>query len=697
MSFGKKLAFSFIALVVIPLLFFIMIEVSLRLAGVGTHYSYFNEIAINGEEYFQDNKSFANQFYPPSLGIAPLNNTLKAENDDDIIRVYVLGGSAAQGFPHVNHGLDRHLNAQLRAALPGKTIEVINTAMTSVNSHVVYEVARTLPDESADYAIILMGNNEVVGPYGPSTFNQNFLSSLTMIRALQALKRTRTWQALSSVIQQAKPAAEKDDIVWQGMQMFTEFSVPHNDPRLDDVYSHYEDNLSDIIEILQAKGMHVIVSSVPVNIRHSAPFASAHKTNLSENALAEWQTLYEAAEQQIKEGNWSAAVSSYRALLAIDDEHADTHFRLATALEKMRRFDNAKTHFEYALDYDTQRFRTNTVINGIINNVVNEQADNGALTYVDNVTAFANASKPYTPGWNLLHEHVHFDFSGNYVLAREFTKAIMAQEGTTNYRRLSSKETAEWIGFPNHETNQVMTRLVGMVQKAPFSNQSNFNELLDTTKQRQSAIVSQVGSPGDVINRRQALVDSGHADWKIHFELAELNKFLRDQNKIKFHLDELFKLYPHNHESHLKKAESLSREGSYRDAIYYLEQSLNYTRGDDTKVTQAIGWLGLSYMRINEYDKGIEYLETIIDDYSDQVGATLRAYGTLVKYAKENNKANDLKRYVDGVQNYADLKISEGKDKEFGLLYRRMSQILTLAGDPINAKKWLDRQPRPEQ
>ena len=55
------------------------------------------------------------------------------------------------------------------------------------------------------------------------------------------------------------------------------------------------------------------------------------------------------------------------------------------------------------------------------------------------------------------------------------------------------------------------------------------------------------------------------------------------------------------------------------------------------------------------------------DDYSDQVGVTLRAYETLVKYAKENNKAEDLKRYVDDVQSYAELKISEGKDKEFGL------------------------------
>ena len=697
MSNTKKTTFTFIALVIIPLLFFIIIEIGLRIVGVGTHYSYFNEIEINGEDYYQDNKSFANQFYPASLGIAPLNNTLKAETDDNLIRVYILGGSAAQGFPHVNHGLDRHLDAHLRAALPGKKVEVINTAMTSVNSHVVYEVARTLPDDSADYAIILMGNNEVVGPYGPSTFNQNFLSSLTMIRTLQALKRTRTWQALSSLIQEAKPAADKEDIVWEGMQMFTDFSVPHDDPRLQDVYSHYENNLTDIIDILQDKGMHVIVSSVPVNLRHSAPFASAHKSGLTEAELAQWNTLNESAQALFEQENWSAAVTAYRELLAIDNEYADTHFHLATALEKMRQFDAAKTHYEQALDLDTQRFRTNTVINGIINDVVASESGDD-LTFVDNVATFAEASAPYSPGWNLLHEHVHFDFPGNDILARQFTSAIMAQEKpSANYRKLSSVKAAEWIGFPNHETSQVMTRLLGMVQNAPFTNQSNFAELEAFTEQRKAEIASQVGSPGDVIKRRQPLVDSGNADWKIHFELAELNKFLRDQEKIKFHLDELFKLYPHNHESHMKKAEALSRAGSYRDAIYYLNQSLNYTRGDETKVTQAIGWLGLSFMRINEYDKGAEYLETVIDDYPDQIGSTLRAYGTLVKYAKEYNKSRDLTRYVAGAQRYAEQIIKEGRDKEFGLLYRRMSQILTMAGDPINAKKWQDRQPKAKQ
>ena len=40
------------------------------------------------------------------------------------------------------------------------------------------------------------------------------------------------------------------------------------------VYEHFEGNLRDIVDTLNAKGMHVVLSTVPVNLRQSAPFLS---------------------------------------------------------------------------------------------------------------------------------------------------------------------------------------------------------------------------------------------------------------------------------------------------------------------------------------------------------------------------------------------------------------------------------------
>ena len=138
---ARTTVFTFITVFVVPLLFFVLLELGLSVAGVGTSYDYFHEIDIDGELYYQENPDFADQFYPPSLNIGPRENTFAVERSPNQIRVYILGGSAAQGFPHRNHGLDRLLGAQLRAALPSLQVEVINTAMTSVNSHVVYDLS----------------------------------------------------------------------------------------------------------------------------------------------------------------------------------------------------------------------------------------------------------------------------------------------------------------------------------------------------------------------------------------------------------------------------------------------------------------------------------------------------------------------------------------------------------------------------
>lgn len=688
MSPAKKFVFSFIAVAGIPALFFLALEGTLRLVGVGTHYDYFNEIEIEGELHFQDNKSFANQFYPPSLGVAPLNNTLTAEKDDSVIRVYVLGGSAAQGFPHVNHGLDRHLAAHLKAALPGKTIDVINTAMTSVNSHVVYQVAQTLPQDSADFAVILMGNNEVVGPYGPSTFNQNFLSSLSMIRTLQALKRTRTWQALAMLVQQFQPDTGEEDIEWEGMQMFSGFSVTHDDPRLADVYSHYENNLRDIITTLQDKNMHVILSSVPVNLRHSAPFGSSHKSDMTDSELQRWNALNQQANDAFTQKKWLAAETAYVRLLEIDQEHADSHFRLATVLETRGKYDQAKTHFEAALRYDTKRFRTDSVINEIIGKVAAD-SKRDQLTYIDSVAVFNEASRPSVPGWNLLHEHVHFDFDGNYYLAREFTQAIMSQlKPSQGYTQLSKSRAAELIGFPNHETNQVMNRLLGMVQKPPFTHQSNYVALEAHTKARKDAVMQEVSSPADAVARRQNIVNQDLADWKIHYELAELNRFLRKKEESYFHLTELIKRYPHNHESYIKLAQHLSSAGELAQANKFLKRSLYYTRNDATKKTQALGWIGLNFMKLSNYQEGKDYLEQVIEQFPDQIGASIRAYGALIKYANENKEHSDFRRYVAGVKRYAKNLVEQDRVQEFPLLYRRMAQIMTIAGDNAEVQRW---------
>ena len=688
----KNTLFTFITIVVIPLLFFVLLELGLTALGVGKSFEYFHKIDIKDRPYYQANPDFADQFYPRSLNIGPLENTFAVERSPELLRVYILGGSAAQGFPHKNHGLDRLLAAQLRAALPSRKIEVINTAMTSVNSHVVYAVAMSIPDNSADFAVILMGNNEVVGPYGPGTFNQNFLENITLIRGIQALKRTRTWQALDNLILRVRPNDAQQDLEWEGMQMFTEHGVPHDDPRMESVYDHYEENLVSIIETLHDKGIHVVLSSVPVNLRHSAPFLSVHRRDLSTELLDQWRESTRKGAQSSDQQDWDGAISSFQAALAIDPDHADTHFRLATAFENAGQIQQAKTHYQRALNLDALRFRADTRINQIIQRVAASIGDE-AVSLVDSAAAAEQASQPFQPGWNLLLEHVHYDFAGNDVIAAGISRSIMKSlTGTDTYQPLPGVEVARRIGFPNFDTIAEIRNLQRMIQRPPFPGQSNYAGLKQSLEDRLQSMIKEVGSSTAVLQRRQEVADSGLADWKVHFELASLNERLGNRPAMYFHLNQIMELYPHNRESYMKIAEALSKDGRWREVIPYLEQSLYYTRGDETKIAETVGWLGTAYLRTGEYEKATDLLLEVIEDYPDQIALTLRAYGNLIKSSRERGRVKELERYVEDVQAYARSLVRSGKDQEFPLLYQRMSQLMTMAGYKEEATEWAEAQ-----
>ena len=163
-----------------------------------------------------------------------------------------------------------------------------------------------------------------------------------------------------------------------------------------------------------------------------------------------------------------------------------------------------------------------------------------------------------------------------------------------------------------------------MIQHPPFPGQSNYTELENFLNDKLESVTEEVGSPREVVQRRRDIVNSGLADWKVHFELAVLNQRLRNPPAMYYHLNKILELYPHNRESYMKIAEAMSKDGKWREVIPYLEQSLYYTRGDEEKIAETIGWLGTAYFRTGEYEKATDLLLEVTRKYSDQIGLTLR-------------------------------------------------------------------------
>jgi hypothetical protein len=263
-----------LAAVVVPAALLLVLECGLRVAGFGQSFHFL--IPDERPGYFRTNPDFVSWFLPSNFDLRPLNFGVSASKPPNTVRVVVLGESAAQGIPVPSFGFAAQLRAQLRSRYPGRDIEVINTGIVAISSHVVYQIARELSGFSPDLFVVYMGNNEVVGPYGPGCAYLSEMPPLWFIRLSVFVRSTRTGQLMASflgrIARHGKPPAE-----WGGMTMFVNNAVKGDDPRLEAVYKNFEANLRDIVRVAAGSGAKTLLCTVASNIRDSAPFLSLHR------------------------------------------------------------------------------------------------------------------------------------------------------------------------------------------------------------------------------------------------------------------------------------------------------------------------------------------------------------------------------------------------------------------------------------
>src|SRR5207249_5491162 len=130
-----------------------------------------------------------------------------------------VGESAAQGFPDPSTSFARVLEVMLRDRYPDTHFEVVNTAVTAINSHVILPIARECAGFQPDLFVAYIGNNEVVGPFGAANVLGSHSPNLRLIRSNVALKATRTGQLLGNIVRRG--SAHDAPQFWGGMEMFT--------------------------------------------------------------------------------------------------------------------------------------------------------------------------------------------------------------------------------------------------------------------------------------------------------------------------------------------------------------------------------------------------------------------------------------------------------------------------------------------
>ena len=496
--------FRIISATVIPLGLLGLVELGLRIGGYGRPTSFFVE--MKDSDLYGVNAEFGRRFFPRGLSRNPWPAYLPADKPDGAYRIFIMGGSAAQGVPDPAYSFGQILETMLVETYPDATFEVVATAMTAINSHVVLPIARDCARHEPDLFIVYMGNNEVVGPFGAGTVFQGFTPNLTLIRTYLAAQTTRLGQLVVDLI--SRLPGREGQKYWAGMEMFLGNLVSADDPKLQFVYSHFRRNLQDIRRTARGAGADTILCTVAVNLRHCSPFASQHRAGLGEAELARWDGAFLAGNELEQAGDNRQAIEHYLAAAAIDDRYAELQFRLGRCYFADGQMDKAREAFIAARDLDALRFRADSDINSIIREVAAQQGRGVYLVDAEAALAESDGTAARLPGETLFYEHVHMKFDGNYEVARALFPAVVgllpeAIRSTADPVPAppSMERCAQLMELTAWQRAQMLSYMLRLTEHPPFTEQSNYAERRAAMEELHRQLESQIRAPGGAGHR----------------------------------------------------------------------------------------------------------------------------------------------------------------------------------------------------
>lgn len=565
----------------LPLLLLLALEVGLRWAQTG-YPSSFLVPANNRPGVMVDNYKFSWRFFPRALARSPQPIATREVKPSDTIRLIVFGGSAAMGDPDPDFGVCRVLQALLEPHFPRHKVEVINAAVTAINSHVVLSVARDCRRLHADGWIFYLGNNEVHGPFGAGTVFGTHERPRWMNHAGLAFQRTKIGQGL---LQLRRPA---DDVpkAWGGLQMFKDQQVPHSSASLRRVYRDFEANYRDLLA-LAPKGNIVLASTMLTNLRDFPPLMSRHADTLTAADRELWQGFFSAGVAAQQRDDFRLALKEYEQAQRLDRDYAELSFRIGECHLAMGQVEQARASFQQACDHDALRFRADTTLNEIVRTVARQAT---SATLVDVSEQVGRQSKHGIPGDDLLFEHVHLKFHGNYLLARAWAEALVEARHATPGRWLSEAEVRERLGYTVFHERGTWEEVRHRLRQPPFSDQIGHLDRDRRLTEGIRELSSELNRPLLEAARRnyRRQIEAHPEEWPLRRQFAVLLDSAGDLPGAIDEYREIIKTLPHHPEPHFRLGALYNRTKQWPEAERHLRQALEL-RSDFARAANSLG------------------------------------------------------------------------------------------------------------
>ena len=365
----KKKLFRII-LVLIPITFFLLLEIILRIIGYEDNLNFISKIERNGTEYYTINQFVGKRYFGKDRLYfrKGSHDYFEVKKSPNTIRVFCLGASTMAGFPYEYNAIpSEFLRDQLQYAFPNKNIEVINSAIAATNSFTVNEFADVLSNYQPDLFVVYMGQNEFYGVYGVgSTISVG--KKRWVIKTYLWLEQFKSFllikNSLGFVESLFSQDTENDNKLL--MEEMAKNSIRYNSPDYETGLNTFRENYKELIKKLKDKNVPVIISTLVTN-QDSPPFVSFHTDSKRDSAKSE--ELYRSGIIEMKNGRYESAARYFEESLSIDSIPADIHYQLGKCYEKLNMYAQAENQLRLANDLDGLRFRAPTEFNKIINNL----------------------------------------------------------------------------------------------------------------------------------------------------------------------------------------------------------------------------------------------------------------------------------------------------------------------------------------
>ena len=369
-------------LILIPIIFFILLETGLRIFNYGYDYTQWvnptkGQYVLNpdiGHKYFYniDNVPYSNQ---------DIFDEIKKPNT---FRVFVLGESAGAGYPFIPLGaFSRYLQQRLSLEYPDSKIEVINCSMTAINTYTMRDLFPGILELKPDLVLIYAGHNEYYGALGVGSM-ESLGTSRSIVNLVIYLEWFKTFQLFRNLLKSTAGflGGKREALTGTLMSRMAQNQYIGLDS---DIYKkgieQFRGNMRDILEMAKKQNVPVILGTLACNLKDQYPFVSIKGTG---HPPAD--EIYNKAKK----------------LLAMNDEKTAADF------------------FRHAKDLDALRFRAPSEINNIVINLGREFNFN--VVNVD--SAFDAVSPNHITGDNIMTDHLHPTLHGYQLIGNLFYKRM---------------------------------------------------------------------------------------------------------------------------------------------------------------------------------------------------------------------------------------------------------------------------------